>query len=102
MTGCEAWAGSPLAESASPTPQRPGEDLESGGAKLVLVEPALVDTDLVVPPAEEEGPRRKTTTSAFVLVLADDSLYSQHKDDIEKRLITFPKPLAPVPLERTQ
>ena len=57
MTGCEAWAGSPFAESASPTPQRPGEDLESGGAKLVLVEPALNATDLVVPPAEEEGPR---------------------------------------------
>ena len=68
----------------------------------MLVEPALVDTDHVVPPAEEEDPRRKMTTSAFVLVLADDSLYSQHKDDIKKRLITFPKPLAPIPLERTQ
>ena len=65
MTGCEAWAGPPLAESASPTPQRPGEDLESGGAMLVLVEPALVVTDLVVPPAEDEGPRKKDDNLAL-------------------------------------
>ena len=57
VTGCKALAGPPLAGSYSPTPQRPGEDLEPGGAQQELVEPAHVHHDFGVPPAEEEDPK---------------------------------------------
>ena len=83
MTGCKALAGPPLAGSYSPTPQRPGEDLEPGGAQQELVEPAHVHHDFGVPPAEEEDPKIEDDNplpSSTPLAVA--ALSSQYKDDI--------------------